>query len=112
MPRGRFGGPRPFAQCEIVMVVTISIGALDQIEEGKRSVTQKEVAEIESDLRNFVMKQFATGPADQSIDVTKSGTNTIKIFLGDQVGRIQIRDIENTLEREGYKAADWTIKGE
>jgi len=112
MSRGPLGGPRPFADCEIVMNATVSIGALDQIEEGKRSINQVEVAEIEDRLRKMVLKSFATGPADYKIDVKKSGKNSLKIYLGDKVGRKQIRDIESIMENMGFKIADWTIQGE
>jgi len=113
MPDGPLGGPRPFADTQLVMDVSISIGAMDRIEEGKRDVTDREVAELEQGLRNTVIKSIGTGPADQKIDVrNKPAKGSLEIFLGDKVKMQQVSDIERVFEREGFKIADWTIQGE
>lgn len=115
MTRGPLGGPRPFAgdEPDIVMQVSISIGALDKIEEGKRDVTDKEAAEIEAELRDRVLKSHASGPAQTKIDVKNiMAQGNIKIFLGHSVGKQQIEDIEYVMKEMGYKIADYTISGE
>lgn len=110
MTRGPLGVPRPMASSEIVMVVSISKGSLNKIREGKRDVNQMEVAEIESLLRQKVMKSFATGPADQRIDVERVGKGKVRIWLGDKVGSRQISDIERVMKNAGFKIANYQLE--
>jgi len=114
MPRGPLGGPRPFADdIDLVIKASLSIGALDSIEKDKRDVTDREVAEIEAELRDKVIKSFGSGPATTKIDVENiPAKGMIKIYLGREIKRKQIHDMERVMEMSGYKMADYTIKGE